>query len=205
MSASTRPFSRWRVRNAYTGQPCSWGWRPGCNRAPILGCRSLQRLCIPATAGVAARVRILGRFPRWRPRDACGGSGAPGPGKPRLQPCHPLRARHGGRAPGNIESGHGAGARIHWRRGRHQNPRGQRIRPHRRVMAALRIHGSLFPGACVLAALQRPGSGTVPRSGWYVHPRARFGDRRAIGWVLDGWGFLLAMSLYAAAPGRRAI
>jgi hypothetical protein len=40
--------------------------------------------------------------------------------------------------------------------GRHQNPRGQRIRPRRRVRTALRIHGSLFPGACVLAACSAP-------------------------------------------------
>ena len=50
--------------------------------------------------------RPPGRFPCWRPCDASGGSGAPEPGKPRLQPCHPLRTRHGARAPGNIESGH---------------------------------------------------------------------------------------------------
>src|ERR1017187_2261286 len=83
-------------------------------------------------------------------------------------------------------------------------------------------------GARVLGALQRPGSGTVlaaterrrreeapmaseyrqirsqqAHRGWCVHPRARVGCRRCY-WLdmgMDGRG----LSLYAAAPERRAI
>ena len=101
--------------------------------------------------------RPLGRFPRWRPRDASGGSGAPGPGKTLLQPCHPLRTRRRRQSPGEH--------RIRpWRRSAHPlaagdatKTLGQRIRPRRRVGG----WGGPFPRRVRPGGLQHPGFGTV--------------------------------------------
>ena len=90
--------------------------------------------------------RPPGRFPCWRPCDASGGSGAPEPGKPRLQPCHPLRTRLGGSA-----------------------PREHRIRPWRRsayslshLPARTRMQGTAgLPGFGALAAIVFPFCGTL--------------------------------------------
>jgi hypothetical protein len=82
VSASTRPFSRWRVRNAYSGNRAPGAGALAAIMLPSWGAGALQGLCIPATADVAARVRHPRPFSRWRVRDACGGSGAPGPAAP---------------------------------------------------------------------------------------------------------------------------
>ena len=63
MSASTRPFSRWRVRNAYTGQRCSWVRRPAVIVLPSWGARARRNSEFGQGRRVAARVRIHGGTP----------------------------------------------------------------------------------------------------------------------------------------------
>jgi hypothetical protein len=162
-----------------------------------------------ATAGVAARVRILA-LPRWRPRDASGGSGAPGPGKTLLQPCHPLRTRHGGRAPGNIESGRGTGAPSSGGGDATKTLGGQRIRPQEARHGQGAHHGAFSPArapwrpaALRIRHLYWPPPSAGGGKGRQSHRQYRIRSRgRIVGWETGGSIWLgKARFLTAAAPG----
>jgi hypothetical protein len=68
--------------------------------AKYAGCSISSGIYVMAAQAETGCPRPLGRFPAGACVTPAADSGAPGPGKPRLQSCRPLRTRHGARAPG---------------------------------------------------------------------------------------------------------
>ena len=200
MSASTRPFSRWRVRNAYTGQRCSWVRRPAVIVLPSWGARARRNSEFGQGRRVAARVRIHGgtpgiQRPFGRVPDRAD-SQAPEPGGELGHQRHrECRIGHGVPVvalgaitepfPWRVRAGGLAAPRNRHCAGRHRVPAAGRATNgientesghSRRIVAGMCIHGPVLRTAVLLAG---------------------YGDR---------WVFLLAMSsLRRRPPGRRAI
>jgi hypothetical protein len=147
-------FPRWRVRDACSGNRAPGAATLAAIMFPSWAAEPSSDSAFPATAASQPGCASSAVFPAGARVTPPAAAVLPDPARPCCNRATRSGRGGGGRAPGNIESGHGAGVRIHWRRGTPPKLSVSESGPGGASVAGV----GLFPGASVLAACSTPDS-----------------------------------------------